>query len=142
MTYSSDIEISHVVSGLIDHTLPKPEWTHNAHFAAAIGLLSDGQRDVFGQMPTIIRTYNEATGVENSDSDGYHETITMASLRGAKDFLDKAPDEQPLYVTVNALLATQMGRSDWLLEYWSKETLFSVEARYRWVDPDLKSLPF
>ena len=34
-----------------------------------------------------IRAYNEATGVANTYTEGYHETITQASLRAARSFL-------------------------------------------------------
>jgi hypothetical protein len=92
-------------------------------------------------MPGLIRAYNLATGVANTDSSGYHETITLASLRAARDWLEKTP-EKPLHEVLNALLASRYGRSDWLLEYWSKPVLFSVMARRAWLDPDLKPLPF
>jgi hypothetical protein len=42
---------------------------------------------------------------------------------------------------LNELLASNCGRSDWLLEYWSKPVLFSMMARRAWIDPDLP-LPF
>jgi hypothetical protein len=48
----------------------------------------------------------------------------------------------PLYEALNGLLAAEYGRSDWLLGYWSKPVLFSVNARRTWVDPDLRALPF
>jgi hypothetical protein len=44
--------------------------------------------------------------------------------------------------TCNALLASPLGKSDWLLGYWSRTLLFSVEAGRGWVEPDLKPLPF
>ena len=33
--FSSDVEIEHIGRGLLDRSLPKIEWTHAAHFAAA-----------------------------------------------------------------------------------------------------------
>jgi hypothetical protein len=30
----------------------------------------------------------------------------------------------------------------WLLAYWTRERLFSVDARRGWTEPDLKPLPF
>jgi hypothetical protein len=48
----------------------------------------------------------------------------------------------PLYKVVNALMAGVLGRSDWLLRYWSRPRLFSPEARRHWVDPDLEPLPY
>jgi len=35
-----------------------------------------------------------------------------------------------------------LGKSDWILTYWSREKLFSVEARRSWVEPDLLGLKF
>ena len=70
---TDDAGIERIACGLIDRTLPKPEWTHRAHFAAALWLLS--HPDVLakaGGMAPIIRQYNEATGVRNNDSGGYH----------------------------------------------------------------------
>jgi len=39
-------------------------------------------------------------------------------------------------------MQSPFGNKDWLLAYWSKERLFSVEARRAWVEPDLAPLPF
>ena len=143
MTYfNSDDEIAAIGVGLLDLSLPKPRWTHAAHFAAALWLIScrkdlDASRD----MPGFIRAYNEATGVANTDTEGYHETITQASLRAARNFLQQDP-ARTLSATCNALMASPLGKSDWLLVYWTRARLFSVEARRCWVDPDLKALPF
>jgi hypothetical protein len=93
------------------------------------------------EMPPLIRAYNEATGVQNTDTSGYHETITVASLRAAHCWLADRPDAA-LHAVLNELLATPVGRSDWLLTYWSKAVLFSAHARRVWVDPDLRPLPF
>jgi hypothetical protein len=48
---------------------------------------------------------------------------------------------EPLYRLVNALLLTPMGRRDWPLRFYSRERLFSVEARRTFVKPDLAALP-
>lgn len=142
MTYTNDKEIGHIGHGLLDRTLPKSEWTHTAHFAAAIWLLANEDDDVFRNMPMFIRRYNEATGVQNTDTEGYHETITIASLRAAKFSLDKAPPETPLYEIVNNLILSEFGKPPWLFSYWSKPLLFSAKARREWVGPDLQGLPF
>lgn len=139
--FSSDMEIEHIGQSLVNRTLPKPDWTHAAHFAAALWMIDNPAYTAALDMPDIIRRYNEATGVENSDTDGYHETITLASLKAAKSFMAKRK-EAPLFETVNQLLASDLGRSNWLLNYWTKETLFSVKARKHWVEPDIKTLPF
>jgi hypothetical protein len=138
--FSSDADIERIGSGVFTRTLPKAEWTHAAHFAAAFWLLRQSDRDAMREMPGLIRAYNEATGVANTDTGGYHETITLASLRAARHWLAHRPAEA-LHESLNALLRSQYGQSDWLLAYWSKEVLFSVRARRSWVDPDTQPLP-
>jgi hypothetical protein len=142
-TFYSDAEVESLVCALRDLTLPKCEWTHAAHFAAAIWLLRrwddfSWQRD----MPRMIRSYNNATGNPNTDVSGYHETITFASMRVAQHFADTASRSAPTFEIVNALLRTRFGGKNWLLGHWRHATLFSVAARKRWVDPDITPLPF
>ena len=142
-TFASDDAVAEIAEGVIARTLPKARWTHAAHVAAAVWLVArrpdlDPERD----MPGLIRAYNEATGVRNTDTEGYHETITQASLRAVRAGLARLPADTPTHVAVEVLLADGLGRSDWLLAYWSKPALFSVEARRRWVEPDLAPLPF
>jgi hypothetical protein len=141
--FASEAEIVEIGEGLLERTLPKPSWTHAAHFAAAVWILRrrpdlTPERD----LPGIIRGYNEATGVQNTDSGGYHETITQASLRAARAFLAALPPGEPLHAACNTLLASPLGHKDWPLAYWSRETLFSVRARREWVEPDLAPIPF
>jgi hypothetical protein len=139
--FESDSELERIGEGLVTRTLSKSEWTHAAHFAAAFWLLAKSDGDPFAEMPELIRAYNEATGTPNTDTGGYHETITLASLRAARAWLIERP-AMALYRALNELLASEYGRSDWLFAYWSRPLLFSVAARHAWVDPDLKALPF
>ena len=139
MSYpSSDHEIERIARGLIERSLPKSGWTHAAHFAAAFWLLRQRGDAAFRDMPPLIRAYNESTGVANTDTSGYHETITVASLRVARAWLTERPDA-PLHAALTELLMGPYGRSDWLLVYWSRERLFSVAARRAWVEPDLRT---
>jgi len=92
-------------------------------------------------MPLLIRAYNEATGVPNTDTSGYHETITIASLCAARAWLDDRAGAT-LHTALEELLVSPFGRSDWLFQHWSTELLLSVAARRAWVEPDLSPLPF
>jgi len=136
--FESEAAVARVASGLLDRSLPKPAWTHAGHFAAALWLLRH-RPDLALEtaMPPLIRAYNEATGVANTDDGGYHETITLASIAAARAFLGRQPADAPLHEVVDRLMAGPLGRPEWLLAYWSKAALFSVEARRRWIDPDL-----
>jgi hypothetical protein len=142
LPFTSDDELAAIAHGVMDLSLPKPRWTHRAHFAAALWLLARRpDLDVPRIMPGLIRAYNESTGVANTDTGGYHETITQASLRAAAAFLAAHPGE-PLFAVCNALMESPFGNSDWPLAYWTKARLFSVEARRAWVEPDIGPLPF
>jgi hypothetical protein len=139
--FTSESEIERIGRGLLDRSLPKVEWTHAAHFAAAFWLVRRPDMNALRDMPDLIRAYNEATGVTNTDSTGYHETITVASIRATRAWLaDRAAI--PLHAALNEMLASDYGRSGWLLTYWSRPLLFSVAARRTWVEPDLRPLPF
>jgi hypothetical protein len=137
----TDHDIERIARGVIDRTLPKPEWTHAAHFAAALWILTRPDMDAAADMPPLIRAYNEATGVRNTDDSGYHETITLASLKAARHWLDARPHAS-LAHALETLLASAYGKSNWLLAHWSREALFSPTARRTWLDPDLAPLPF
>jgi hypothetical protein len=137
--YANEANIDRIALGVADLTLPKPEWTHAAHFACALWWLRrrpDLRLET--TMPPMIRAYNEATGVPNTDTDGYHETITLASIGAARAVLGARSAEEPLHEVVAALMAGPLGRSGWPLAYWSKGRLFSVAARRGWVEPDLQ----
>jgi len=136
--YSRDEDIEYAGRRVLDRSLPKAEWTHAAHFAVTLWLLRH-QPDIVleARMPSFIRAYNEATGVRNTETSGYHETITLASINAARAFLHSCPASRPLHEIVDLLMDTPLGRSDWPLAYWSKDRLFSAEARRGWIDPDL-----
>jgi hypothetical protein len=138
--FSNDTEIARAGEKFLDRTLPKPEWTHAAHFAVTLWLMRHRpDLDLKTEMAALIRAFNEATGTPNTDTGGYHETITQASLAAVRPLLASS---RPLYEILEALLASPLGDAKWLLEYWSRERLFSVEARRNWLPPDIKPLPY
>ena len=77
--FAADDAIRRIGEGLLARTLPRAEWTHEAHLAATTYLLTrrpdiELERD----LPDLIRRYNESVGGVNNDTQGYHETITRA----------------------------------------------------------------
>lgn len=137
-----DKEIARIAHGMIDCTLPKSEWTHRGHFAVALWLTA--HPDVLageGGMAVLIRRYNVATGVANTDSGGYHETITRASMAGAAATLADHPGA-PLGAVLDALMAGPLGDKRWPFAYWTEDVLMTPTARREWVDPDRAPLPW
>jgi hypothetical protein len=140
--FASDAEIEHLGEGLLARTLSKEEWTHEAHLAATTYLLlRRPDVDLDQELPEIIRRFNESVGGVNDDTQGYHDTITRAFLAGVRLFLMEADLGEPLHQLVNSLLLSPMGRRDWPLRFYSRDRLFSVEARRHFVDPDIAALP-
>jgi hypothetical protein len=140
--FLSDEAVAHIGEGLLVRTLPREEWTHEAHLAATTYLiLRHPEIDLDVELPGIIRGYNESVGGVNDDTQGYHDTITRAYLRGVRLFLEEADTHRPIHDLVNELLMSPMGRRDWPLRFWSKVRLMSVDARREWVEPDLAVMP-
>jgi hypothetical protein len=140
--FHSDAEVAHIGEGLLARSLPRAEWTHEAHLAATTYLLlrrPDVDFDI--RLPDIIRSYNESVGGVNSDTEGYHETITRTYLHGVRLFLSEADLDEPLHELVNELLLSPMGRRDWPLRFYSRDLLFSLPARRDFVPPDVAALP-
>ena len=140
--FAADADVIHIGEGLLARTLPREEWTHEAHLAATLYLLTcRPDIDLDAELPGIIRAYNESVGGVNDDTQGYHETITRTFLHGARLFLSEADLSEGLADLVNQFIHSPMGRRDWPLRFYSRERLFSVEARRNFVAPDLAALP-
>jgi hypothetical protein len=137
----TDAEVAALTAGLLDHSLPKDQWTHAAHLTATLRLVRTRNEGLERDMPGIIRTYNVAVGGVNDDQGGYHETITQAYLAAIRAFVAALPAGVSDSEASARLLATPMGDKGWPLGFWSRERLFSVEARRGWVEPDLAPLP-
>ena len=142
MSFDSDDDILALTDAFRARTLPKEQWTHAAHWAAALRLMAEDEAGAYRNMPGMIRAYNESIGGVNTETEGYHETITLASLKAAGHALGAAPAGTPLHIVLADLLAGPCGKPDWILDYWSKDRLFSPLARREWVEPDMKALPF
>lgn len=131
-------EVRRIGAGLLDCSLARVDWTHEAHLAACLWLLTE-RPDILPErdMPGIIRRYNESVGGVNDDQQGYHETLTQLYIRAVRQFLDGC-DKDNLLMRVNALLASPLAARDWPLRYYSRDVLFSINARRVWVEPDLQ----
>ena len=137
---SSDADIERIGRGLIDRSLPKAEWTHAAHFAAAFWLLSHPERDALRDMPGLIRAYNEATGTPNTDTGGYHETLTRLYVTLISQWLAGQESREDWPALVRHLLESRLVDKQLPLEFYSRERLFSSLARHTWTEPDRQPL--
>jgi hypothetical protein len=123
-------------------SLPRAQWTHIAHLTVGTWHVHTlGLEGALSEMPMLIRSYNEATGIANTDSSGYHETLTVAYLREIHRKLNGFPDSTDLATLVITVLGSELADSTWPNHFWSRERLWSTEARRAWIEPDLQPLP-
>jgi hypothetical protein len=140
--FADDAAVRHIGEGLLARSLARAEWTHEAHLAASLWLIVE-RPDILPErdLPDIIRRFNLSVGGVNDATQGYHETITQCFLRAIRGFLARTAPDLPLAGKVNALLLAPEGRRDWPLLFYSRERLFSVEARFGRAEPDLRPFP-
>ena len=122
-------------------TLPKNEWTHQAHIAVAFYELH--QSEDFGQAIERLRKkiidYNESVGTQNTDSSGYHETLTVFWLKTVHEYQSATPYLTP-DEAYHRFLKELPALSSFPALFYSREVLFFKAARAQWVEPDLLSL--
>lgn len=134
-------EIDHIVKGFHDHSLRKKEWTHQAHLITGLHtLMHHSLEESIHIMREGIKSYNVAVGGQNTDSGGYHETITIFFLHALTAFKSQFPPSIELVELVNRLNETVLVKRPFMFQFYTKERLFSVEARRGWIEPDLKPL--
>lgn len=127
---------------LIASRLPRDEWTHEAHVAACLWLIAERpDLEAARDLPAIIRRHNDSVGTPNTDTSGFHATVTHCYVAGVAAFLRRTGPDCPLVYKVNTLLDAPEGARDWPLRFYSRDRLFSVEARRHILAPDLAVLP-
>ena len=138
VTFRTTGEIFSLVRRFEDCTLPRSEWTHAAHLTVALwNLLQFDWPEATERVRRGIRRYNAAHGILPTPTGGYHETLTLFWLRVVRAYLEGERNEARSLVSLaNELAAT--ADSQLPLRHYTRERLFSPEARHGWVEPDLK----
>jgi hypothetical protein len=129
-----------LVVGFQECSLLKEEWTHHAHLRVGLWhVLRFGPDEALGQLRDGIRRLNESLGTPNTDRGGYHETITRFYVQVIAGFLSTVDRDRSIDELAAELIAA-FPTSDLPLRYYSRELLFSVQARRQWIEPDLARL--
>lgn len=134
------MEDTELWEGFCAATLPAPAWTHHAHLRTAWMFL---RRHTLDEAHILMRAgiirLNATHGLVETPSRGYHETITRVWLTLVEAAMRATP-ELPGSTHFVAAHAGPLGK-DAPLRHYSRERLLSVEARARFLDPDLEALP-
>ncbi len=130
-----------IVRGFIDKSLEAARFDHQAHLVVGLWYAQWYPSEQATQLlRQNIKAFNVAKGGENTDTSGYHETITVFYVWAIEQFLSSTNKDLPLEELANQLLASPIVHKEYPLKYYSKERLFSVKARHQWVEPDLQPI--
>lgn len=140
-SYRSLVEIESVVDGFQWCTLERERWTHAAHLTVALWYhLRVPWPDAEKLIRSGIKRFNAAHGIVTTPTGGYHETMTLFWIHMVREYLEDVRGERLSALTLFNRLIDRYGRKELPLEYYSRERLFSIEARASWVEPDLKKM--
>jgi len=136
----TETEIDGFLAAFEGCTLPKEEWTHAAHLlTGACYVHGMGREAALAKMRECVRRYNESVGGKNTETGGYHESLTVMWIRLLdRLFRGSAPMERAQFA---AKAVEQFERRrDIFREYYDFDLVGSTEARLGWVEPTLRSL--
>ena len=136
-----DDEINLLIKAFEERTLPKAEWTHAAHLTVALYYCFHHPFGVAKRlMGEGIFWLNVAHGTPNTETGGYHETLTVFWLKVIAAFLETHGRCKGLTALANELILFYKD-SKLPLKFYSREVLFSAGAREKYVLPDLRRFP-
>lgn len=140
--YKTRLEIEGLVKLFMAKRLPKERWTHEAHLTVGLWyVMHFGTQAALVKLRKDIKAYNETTGTKNSPSGGYHETITAFWIYVIDSYI-KRNKKRPFSALVNQFLNSKYSDRKLPLQYYSRDILFSRQARAAWVTSDKRELEF
>ena len=135
MRYKDEKEIDEVVRGFETGTISRDAWKHAEHLTVALHYLT--RHDVetaTRKMRDGIFKLLGAFGVDLTKEMPYHETLTVFWMRTVADF-NASKNGASLLEKTNELVARF--DKDYPLKFYSRDFLFSYEARAKFVEGDL-----
>jgi len=134
-------DIRRLRAGFDHQTLPGQQFTHAAHIAVgATYVFEIGRERALEHLRQAIPSYNLSQGGENTDTRGYHETLTRFWIDRLAEFLAEQPSRTMEEQALAAVLT--FGHQAKLWErYYTFDVVSSLDARRGWIPPDRKDLP-
>lgn len=135
MKYRTVEELEAVLSRFEDCSIDRTDWGHPEHLIVAYLYSREYDRDAtYRKMKEGIFRLLEAFGVDTGKEMPYHETLTVFWITVVHEFASAC-------ATVGILEACEVLTATFDKHYparfYSRELLFSDEARVRFVAPDL-----
>ncbi len=135
--YKTPEDILVVVRGFESGTIPRDKWRHAEHLTVALYYVSHHDFDsALTKMRDGIFNLLKSFGVDLIKEMPYHETLTVFWIKTVYDFNNSKKGASILAVC-NELIE-KFGK-DYPLRFYSRERLFSEEARAGFVEADLRN---
>lgn len=139
--FAADTDVAVVLTAFRARTLPRTAWNHRAHLTVALSVArSCPPAAALDMIRSEILHFNASVGIESTPDSGYHETLTAFYLHVVTVHATRHAAPASSAADANLLFA-EWGDRDLPLRHYSRDRLFSREARARWLPPDLAPLP-
>jgi hypothetical protein len=137
--YEHESEVFDLVKSFEDATIPRDDWKHAEHLVVALYYLSKHDLEsAYARMRDgILNLLANGFKVDLKKEMPYHETITLFWMRLVDEF-NAGKNGASLLEKANEV--AYKWDKDYPMKFYSRELLFSDEARARFVEPDLLSL--
>lgn len=137
MKYKNENEISAVVESFERGTILREDWRHAEHLTVALFYLSNHDfESAYDKIRVGIFNLLKVFEVDLSKEMPYHETLTVFWLKTIDKF-NKSKNDNSNLENYNELI--EKFDKDYALRFYSRELLFSDEARIKFICPDLSS---
>ncbi len=130
--------IDALISDFEHSAVSRDRWTHIAHLVIAVVYLRKyASIDVaLNALKPMILALNASNGVENTETNGYHHSVTKFMLIA----VDMLMGNETLYEDVETVLASELRSGKFPFYFYSHQCLGSIECRKEWVNPDLRDI--
>ncbi len=135
MRFNDEKEIAEVVRSFEEATVPRSEWKHAHHLVVALDyVIRYDLETAIDKIRDGLFRLLKAFEVDLAKEMPYHETLTVFWMRTVAVY-NASKNGSSLLDKTNDLVATY--DKDYPLRFYSREYLFSDEARARFVEGDL-----
>ncbi|HXH60537.1 MAG TPA: hypothetical protein VNI20_04200 [Fimbriimonadaceae bacterium] len=136
--FESEEELDALMARVKACKVPNEEFSHRNHLAMAACTVFGG--GTLEDIRATILALNEANGVEQTQTGGYHETLTVAWHALVKAHLASQHEGTGRLAAVNSVLCA-LDDKRIILRHYSRDLIMSWDARTQFVEPDLEPLP-
>lgn len=121
-------------------TLPKSEWTHEAHLSVALWYVDNYEfDDAICRLKSGIILLNKFHGTDNTDRSGYHETLTIFWAKVISIYIELNPLNSLKELQENLLKST-VADKQLPFHFYLREEILSSAYRAVYHEPTLQKL--